>query len=35
LTIEELFQATGIDPWFLYNIKQIVEMEEELHLYKV
>ncbi len=30
LTIEELFNTTGIDPWFLYNIKQIVEMEEEL-----
>jgi carbamoyl-phosphate synthase large subunit len=34
LTVEELSQATGIDPWFLYNIKQIVEMEEELYLYK-
>jgi carbamoyl-phosphate synthase large subunit len=32
LTIEELYSATGIDPWFLYNIKQIVEMEEELYL---
>jgi len=35
LTIEELFQATGIDPWFLYNIKQIVEMEEELYSYRL
>ena len=34
LTIEELFQVTGIDPWFLYNIKQIVEMEEELYSYR-
>ena len=34
LTIEELFQASCIDPWFLYNIKQIVEMEEELYSYK-
>jgi carbamoyl-phosphate synthase large subunit len=34
LTVDELFQATGIDPWFLYNIKQIVGMEEELYLYK-
>jgi carbamoyl-phosphate synthase large subunit len=33
LTIDELFQATKIDPWFLYNIKQIVEMEEELYSY--
>ena len=31
LTIDELFQASCIDPWFLFNIKQIVEMEEELY----
>jgi carbamoyl-phosphate synthase large subunit len=35
LSIEELYQITGIDPWFLYNIKQIVEMEEDLYLYKL
>ncbi|RPI05072.1 MAG: carbamoyl-phosphate synthase large subunit [Ignavibacteriae bacterium] len=35
LTIDELFQASGIDPWFLYNIKQIVDMEEELYSYNV
>ena len=35
LTIDELFQASGIDPWFLYNIKQIVDMEEELYSYRV
>jgi carbamoyl-phosphate synthase large subunit len=34
LTIDDLFQASHIDPWFLYNIKQIVEMEEELYSYK-
>ena len=34
LTIDELFQASRIDPWFLYNIKQIVEMEEELYSYR-
>ena len=33
LTIDELFQASGIDPWFLYNIKQIVDLEEELYSY--
>jgi carbamoyl-phosphate synthase large subunit len=34
LTIDELFQASHIDPWFLYNIRQIVEMEEELYSYR-
>jgi carbamoyl-phosphate synthase large subunit len=34
LTIDELFQASSIDPWFLYNIKQIVDMEEELYSYR-
>src|SRR5512137_2563613 len=29
-TIEELHAITFIDPWFLHNIKQIVELEEEL-----
>jgi len=29
-TIERLFAATKIDPWFLRNIQQIVEMEGEL-----
>ncbi len=34
LTIEEIYQATSIDPWFLYNIKEIVAMEEELYSYR-
>jgi carbamoyl-phosphate synthase large subunit len=29
-TIEELHAITFIDPWFLYNIRQIVEMEGEI-----
>jgi carbamoyl-phosphate synthase large subunit len=29
-TLEEIHQLTRIDPWFLDNIKQIVEMEDEL-----
>ena len=29
-TVEDLFRVTKIDPWFLYNVKQIVEFEEEL-----
>ncbi len=31
--VEDLHQITKIDPWFLFNIKQIVEMEEELYSY--
>jgi carbamoyl-phosphate synthase large subunit len=30
MTIEELHELTKIDPWFLYNIRQLVECEEEL-----
>ncbi len=29
-TIEEMFELTKVDPWFLYNIKQIVDMELEI-----
>jgi len=32
-TIDEICQITKIDPWFLYNIKQIVDFEEELYAY--
>ena len=31
ITIEELNEATGIDPWFLHNIKEIVDLEEKLY----
>ena len=30
-SIDELFHVTKIDPWFLHNIKQIVDVEEELY----
>ncbi|GLI39060.1 carbamoyl-phosphate synthase large subunit [Geobacter hydrogenophilus] len=30
MSIDEIFQLTAIDPWFLHNIKQIIEKEEEL-----
>ena len=30
LTTSEIFDLTGIDPWFLENMLQIVKMEEEL-----
>ncbi|MEK6754990.1 MAG: carbamoyl-phosphate synthase subunit L, partial [Bacteroidota bacterium] len=29
-TIDELYRVTRIDPWFLHNVKQIVDFEEEL-----
>ncbi len=29
-SIEEIYNLSGIDPWFLENIKQIIELEEEL-----
>ena len=29
-TIEEVHKSTGIDPWFLDNICQIVELENDL-----
>ncbi len=30
MSIERLFELTFIDPWFLYNFKQIVEKENEI-----
>ena len=32
MTIEEIFAITHIDPWFLDNLQEIVELEEELVL---
>ncbi len=29
-SLEEIHHLTRIDPWFLQNINEIVEMEEEL-----
>lgn len=28
--IDELYRLTWIDPWFLYNMRQIIEMENEI-----
>jgi len=33
MSIEEIFDLTGIDPWFLDHLSQIVEMEEHLRTY--
>ncbi|MBM4135658.1 MAG: carbamoyl-phosphate synthase large subunit [Nitrospira sp.] len=30
MSIQEIYELTWIDPWFLNNIKQIIEMEERL-----
>ncbi|WP_029894247.1 carbamoyl-phosphate synthase large subunit [Desulfohalovibrio reitneri] len=30
LSLEEIFRDTAVDPWFLRQIKEIVDMEEEL-----
>ncbi|MBI4548922.1 MAG: carbamoyl-phosphate synthase large subunit [Ignavibacteriae bacterium] len=35
MSIDEVYNITKIDRWFLYNIKQIVETEEELNEYVV
>jgi carbamoyl-phosphate synthase large subunit len=33
-SIEEIHESTKIDPWFLYNIRQIVDFEEELYSFR-
>jgi carbamoyl-phosphate synthase large subunit len=35
MTVEEIYKITGIDPWFLHNIRQIIAMEENLKQVKV
>ena len=30
MDVENIHRLTGIDPWFLYQIKQIVDLEEEI-----
>lgn len=35
LTIEDLFEITKVDRWFLHNLKQIVDFEEELRTYSL
>jgi len=34
-SVSELHSVTKIDPWFLHNLKQIVDFEEELYAYSV
>jgi carbamoyl-phosphate synthase large subunit len=33
MSIQEIHELTWIDPWFLYNIKQIIDMEERVKEY--
>lgn len=35
MSIDEIFQLTAIDPWFLHNIKQIIDKEKELRMVDV
>ncbi len=30
MTVEEIFDLSKIDPWFLYQVKQIIDMEKDL-----
>jgi carbamoyl-phosphate synthase large subunit len=30
MTVKEIYEYTNIDPWFLNNLKQIIEMEERI-----
>jgi len=34
-SIEKIYKLSNVDPWFLYKIKNIVEIEEELNKYKL
>jgi carbamoyl-phosphate synthase large subunit len=31
MKIADIYQLSGIDPWFIDNLQQLVEMEDELH----
>ncbi len=34
LDIEKIHELTGIDPWFLHNIKEIIDLEKEILKHK-
>ncbi len=34
ISLDEIHRITKIDPWFLYNIQQLVELEMELYSYR-
>jgi carbamoyl-phosphate synthase large subunit len=33
MTIDEIHEMTGIDPWFLFNIREIIDLEKEIRSY--
>jgi carbamoyl-phosphate synthase large subunit len=33
MTIDEIHEMTGIDPWFLFNIQEIIDLEKEIRSY--
>ncbi len=33
MTIDEIHELTGIDPWFLFNIQEITDLEKEIRSY--
>jgi carbamoyl-phosphate synthase large subunit len=35
MTVDDIYRATAIDPWFLHNVRQIIDKEEELKQVKV
>jgi len=35
VSIDDIYSVTGIDPWFLWNLKEIIDVEEELYQYRV
>ncbi|GFE58249.1 carbamoyl-phosphate synthase large subunit [Geobacter sp. AOG1] len=35
MEVDRIYSITGIDPWFLHNIRQIIEMEDRLKQVKV
>ncbi len=34
ITLEQLHAITGIDPWFLHQIRQIIDMQDEIAAYR-
>jgi len=34
MSIDEIYEITKVDPWFLYNIKEIIELEKEIAIKK-
>lgn len=34
MSVDEVHELTAIDPWFLHNIKEIVDLEDELRTYR-